>query len=51
MSHTKKVYNLSKIKQLIDLNGDSTNFNLTFKATSLKQNSFRNTCSRSNNLR
>lgn len=30
MTVTKKTYNLSKIKQLIDLNGDITNFELTF---------------------
>lgn len=29
-----KTYSLSKHKQLIDLNGDTTNFNLTFTATS-----------------
>ena len=33
MSQTKKTYSLSKIKQLIDLNGDSTNFNIKFKVT------------------
>ena len=33
MSQTKKTYTLGKIKQLIDLNGDSTNFNLTFKVS------------------
>ena len=33
MSQTKKTYSLSKIKQLIDLNGDSTNFDLKFKVT------------------
>lgn len=32
MSETK-TYTLGKIKQLIDLNGDTTNFNLTFKVT------------------
>lgn len=31
MSQIKKTYTLGKIKQLIDLNGDSTNFNLNFK--------------------
>jgi hypothetical protein len=34
MSSTKKTYNLSKIKQLIDLNGDSTNFDIQFRVTS-----------------
>lgn len=29
----KKTYTLGKIKQLIDLNGDSKNFDLTFKVT------------------
>jgi hypothetical protein len=33
MSQTKKTYTLGKIKQLIDLNGDSTNFDLSFKVT------------------
>ena len=33
MSQTKKTYTLGKIKQLIDLNGDSTNFELSFKVT------------------
>jgi len=33
MSTTKKTYTLGKIKQLIDLNGDSTNFDLQFKVT------------------
>lgn len=33
MSQTKKTYTLGKIKQLVDLNGDSTNFDLTFKVT------------------
>ena len=33
MAQTKQTYQLSKIKQLIDLNGDSTNFDLTFKVT------------------
>ena len=33
MSETKKTLKLSKIKQLIDLNGDSTNFDLSFKVT------------------
>ena len=31
MTSTKKTYNLSKIKQLIDLNGDSTNFDIQFR--------------------
>ena len=33
MYQTKKTYTLGKIKQLIDLNGDSTNFNLSFKVS------------------
>lgn len=33
MSTTKKTYTLGKIKQLIDLNGDSVNFDLTFNVT------------------
>lgn len=33
MSQTKKTYFLSKVKQLIDLNDDSTNFDLSFKVT------------------
>ena len=33
MSVTKKTYTIGSIKQLIDLNGDSTNFDLTFKVT------------------
>jgi hypothetical protein len=33
MSQTKKTYKLGNIKQLIDLNGDSTNFKLSFKVT------------------
>lgn len=33
MSQTNKTYTLGKIKQLIDLNGDSTNFDLSFKVT------------------
>jgi len=35
MSQIKKTYTLGKIKQLIDLNGDSTNFNLNFKVTAM----------------
>jgi hypothetical protein len=27
-----KTYNLNKLQQLVDLNGDSTNFDLTFNA-------------------
>lgn len=34
MSVSNKTYNLTPIKQLIDLNGDITNFDLTFTATS-----------------
>jgi len=34
MATTSKTYTANKIKQLIDLNGDSTNFDVTFKATS-----------------
>jgi len=33
MSQTKKTYSLTKFKQLIDLNGDSENFDLTFTVT------------------
>jgi hypothetical protein len=33
MLRTKKIHNIGKIKQLIDLNGDSTNFNLKFTAS------------------
>ena len=33
MSQSKKTYVLSKVKQLIDLNGDSKNFDLSFKVT------------------
>ena len=33
MSQIKKTYTLGKIKQLIDLNGDSTNFDISFKVT------------------
>lgn len=33
MSQTKKTYTLGKIKQLIDLNGDTTNFDLSFNVT------------------
>jgi hypothetical protein len=33
MSQSKKTYTLGKIKQLVDLNGDSTNFDLSFKVT------------------
>lgn len=33
-SNDTKLFKLSKIQQLVDLNGDLTNFNLTFKATS-----------------
>lgn len=33
MSQTKQKYRLGKIKQLIDLNGDSTNFDLKFNVT------------------
>lgn len=33
---TKQTYSISKIKKLIDLNNDMTNFKLTFKATSLE---------------
>ena len=33
MSQSKKTYTLGKIKQLIDLNGDSTNFDLSFTVT------------------
>lgn len=34
MTSTKKTYKLSKIKQLIDLNGDSTNFDIQFRVAS-----------------
>jgi hypothetical protein len=40
MPVTKKTYFLNKIKQLIDLNGDITNFDLTFTATSKDGSSF-----------
>ena len=33
MSQTKKTYVLNKVKQLIDLNGDSINFELSFNVT------------------
>ena len=33
MEQTKKTYTLGKIRQLIDLNGDSTNFDLSFNVT------------------
>ena len=33
MTETKKTYTLGKIKQLIDLNGDSVNFDLKFKVS------------------
>ena len=33
MYQNKKTYTLGKIKQLIDLNGDSTNFDLSFNVT------------------
>lgn len=34
MTTVNKTYSLNKIKQLIDLNGDTTNFNVTFKVAS-----------------
>ena len=34
MTSTKKTYSLNYIKQLVDLNGDSTNFDITFNITS-----------------
>jgi len=37
---TKKVITLSTVKQLIDLNGSSTNFDLTFTARSLDNSEF-----------
>ena len=33
MSQTTKTYSLSKTRQLIDLNGDSTNFDVSFKVS------------------
>ena len=33
MTQVKKTYHLTKVKQLIDLNQDSTNFDLSFKVT------------------
>ena len=35
-----KTYTVSKVKQLIDLNGDSINFDITFKVTSRKGEPF-----------
>ena len=35
-----KTYNLTKTQQLIDLNGDTTNFDLTFTATSKNGHQF-----------
>ena len=40
MSVTKKTYTLGKIKQLIDLNGDSVNFDLTFTVTGKDETMF-----------
>jgi hypothetical protein len=37
---TTTTYNISNIKQLIDLNGESVNFHLNFKATSLSNENF-----------
>jgi len=37
---TTTIYNISNIKQLIDLNGKSVNFHLNFKATSLSNENF-----------
>jgi hypothetical protein len=37
---TKKVISLSSVKQLLDLNGGSTNFDLTFTAKSLNNSDF-----------
>jgi hypothetical protein len=34
MSTNVKTYSVSKVKQLIDLNGDSTNFDISFRVTS-----------------
>ena len=34
MSVTTNTYKIGKLKQLIDLNGDNTNFNVSFKVTS-----------------
>ena len=41
MSVTKKSYTLGKIKQLIDLNGDSTNFDLSFTVTCQDETPFK----------
>jgi flagellar basal body-associated protein FliL len=38
MSHTKKTYRLGKIKQLVDLNGSSINFDLNFKVSAKNGN-------------
>jgi hypothetical protein len=40
MSLIKKTYTLNKMKQLVDLNGDTTNFNLTFTATTKDGSNF-----------
>jgi len=37
---TKKTYSLNSHKQLVDLNGDTTNFDLTFTATSKDSSAF-----------
>lgn len=40
MSVTKKTYSVSKIKQLIDLNGESTNFEVHFRIVSKNKEQF-----------
>lgn len=40
MPTTKKTYTLNKMKQLVDLNGDTTNFDLTFTATTKDGSNF-----------
>lgn len=40
MSITNKTYSIGKIKQLIDLNGDSINFDIQFKVTSKNKEPF-----------
>ena len=40
MTITEKVYRVGKIKQLIDLNSDKTNFELNFKVASKNKEPF-----------
>ena len=37
---TRKTYSVSNVKQLIDLNGSSTNFDISFKVTSRNKEPF-----------